>query len=114
MSEITESQRLQILGLARSIIPDVEFAPEETYYPDKNTIAFKDKCGCYSEWTTEACSLEIFLKGTFEGNGVHEELAIEDLIDTWAQKNIHWDGCECCENKLYVDIRLFKKGKSNE
>lgn len=100
--------REEILRWARSVVSDAEFAPEESWANNED-ILFQDSCGCYSEYTTEPCSLSIWLKGTLRGEGFKQRREIEDLIQKWAEGALTWGGCECCGNDLFVNVNLFAK-----
>lgn len=103
---ITNIERQEILNRARTIVPDAEFAPQESWH--EKDIIFEDSCGCYSEYTIDPCSLIIFLNGTLIGDGHEQRQLIERELDRWKDCLI-WYGCDCCDDQLYLNLYLFAK-----
>jgi hypothetical protein len=118
MAQIEEFLQKELLNRMKLVEPSVEYAPHESYYrKELKTHEFSDSCGCYSEWTTEACSLDIWVDYDKDLNRAEEfklSRSLNEAADHWAQKNLSWSGCECCNEELYVSVHLFKRKQNEE
>jgi hypothetical protein len=107
MSDITRGQRRDILDIIRKEFPDATYSTDR-----QDPIEFDDTCGCYSEYTTENCSLHIQVNASLFGEEkeqwVTRQLA-ENAILAYAEGHLEWDGCSCCGNYLSVWVRVYPK-----
>jgi hypothetical protein len=111
-----------LLRCIKKVIKSAEYAPKQGFR--NKAIEFINSCGCYSEVTQEPCSLQIFLYAKlneYSFNGIKQfgistkvEKKLNEIVYNWAKKNLVWNGCECCENYLQIDIRLFNKLKEKQ
>lgn len=65
-------------------------------------------CGCYSEWTTEPCRVDMEYKVPFtyeETTG--KALPLEDALEKYLQRKLDYDGCDCCRGYLSVWFRFI-------
>lgn len=99
MSELDLNKKEKLLIALREVIPSANY--------NKDGVNFEDCCGCYSEWTTEACRIAINLNVDAADYSSSNMNKAESCAEDWANKNLEWDGCGCCDNALYVDVRLF-------
>ena len=109
MSALTQANRDDLLAEIRILLPDAEWASVEVH---GEPIQFEDTCGCYSEYTTENCSLYFNVEGTIpEDNDAQWRLrnVMESRVERWAENALEWSGCECCHGSLSVMARIFKK-----
>lgn len=76
-------------------------------FPDAQLkrVAFKDKCECLSEVTTDPCYLDIDITTTITPT-YNLENVVESIRD-WANYNLKWEGCNCCEYELSVYLHVF-------
>ena len=101
----------KLMAVIREILPGAQVNEPD----DKWSWRFDDTCGCYSEWTTEACSLNgsVYsesIKGLSKKKQWEIRMKIEDAVTKWAENNLTYSGCECCgENTIYVNVYLYEQ-----
>lgn len=113
MSALTPKQEESLLKAVRVVMPSAEYAPEQAFKPNRCTD-FTDSCGCYSEYTQEPCELEVSIKGKVpasEEKKIKLRKDVEVVAENWAMENLEWTGCESCENRIWVNVRIFRKVK---
>jgi len=82
-----------------------------------NELEFDDSCGCYSEYTTEPCKLEIEIEVSLpkeDDKQFEKRNQLENDIAKWASKTLEYTGCDCCEDNLWIYLRLVPKDKTHE
>src|SRR5690349_11195068 len=106
MAKLAEWQLDEIIKRCRLVIPDVEYAPEESW-TGVTEYEFEDTCSCYSEWTTEACSFRVWVKGTFDESdrdkAWKKRRELEGAVEAWVHGNLSWSGCSNCSGEDYGD-----------
>jgi hypothetical protein len=94
----------QITEIVREFIPDAQPTTDVWHWD------FQDHCGCYSEWTTESCTLRTgYWSRSINPKDYKLRQRVEQAVERWAHANLSWNGCECCGNNLYVDVYLFSE-----
>jgi hypothetical protein len=107
MSEFTQENEVSLLRRLRRVQPGIQYSNQ---YGSGDSINFTDSCGCYSEWTTESCSLSISICGILPANEKEQydlRKELEEETEVWAEKHLTWSGCECCGNYLSVWVRFY-------
>lgn len=107
MSEFTQDDKDSLLKRLQKFLPSLQYSNQYTY---GNPIDFADSCSCYSDWTTESCRLEVSVCGILPETDTEQwdlRYNLERETETWAQKNLYWNGCDCCGDNLSVWVRLF-------
>lgn len=115
-TRLSKAQEREILQIAQCYLGKSVVLAGKRGWSDKDwNTTFVDSCGCFSEYTTIPCSLTVFLEidlsdgieaDGFEFRGLS---SIVHDIKNFAGRNLHWTGCENCENELDVDVRLFPR-----
>ena len=76
-----------------------------------DTFKVKDSCGCYSEYTTEPCSVDLHFKAPWTGS--ERDLSIlvgileDSVIRPFMEARYDFNGCSCCDNRVSYWVRVI-------
>ena len=113
MSELTSAMKTELLNRMREHVPSVEYSNQGWR---EVSVEFQDSCGCYSEYTTEPCCLNVAVcvdMPSTEDEQADLRQTLDDVVERWAKANLAWSGCDCCDNSLSVWVRVFNKAKES-
>ena len=114
VTKLTDLQKGHLLARLCLFCPGLEYAPGKPW-DGQDVVHFESTCGCYSKYTTEACTLTVFVASaeTDEDKMFYINYVLGQEAYKWAKDNLAWHGCECCDNALCIDVRLFSKEADN-
>lgn len=113
---LTQLQKEGLLSVVRRVLPQAQWAPEKVWLEDtvgdkearkgSEPVHFQPLCFCKER--SEAAELTLFLKAPLLGEHYNIVTRIERAVKGWAKTHLKWEGCGTCQNRLAVDVRLFR------
>lgn len=112
-SELEAEDKSVLLLRLRAFCPSVKYSTQNY---DGFETQFADKCSCYSEWTTQPCSLYVSLCAVLPPTDKEQWVLrreLKGIVEKFVNEKLTWSGCECCagadceDDYLYVDVNLF-------
>lgn len=113
---LTQLQKDELLSVVRGVLPQANWAPEEAWIEDSvgdkearrgsEPVHFQPLCFCQDR--KESAELTLFLKGPLKGEHYNTVTRIEKAVEGWAKKELKWEGCGTCQDRLAIDVRFFR------
>lgn len=78
------------------------------------SIVFFNRCGCYSEYTTDPCSLRVEVEAKCDVGDYKSRDYLEHKIEQYAEANLDYDGCSCCDESISVNACITSPAKGSK